>query len=87
MRVYSPVGFWRTPGVPVITYLQDPVLDVNVTNDGSVLEFTIPASMRVGSLQGIHVRSTRVLDPGSASTPVRKKVTGWSTALQIVPAG
>ena len=40
----------------------------------------------VGSVQSVQVLSTTVLDPGSASTPVRINTVGWYTGLEIVPA-
>lgn len=60
-------------------------LEINVTNDGSILGFTIPPFIEVGSQQGVSVSSTTVLDPGSATTPVRINKTTWSSGLEIVP--
>ena len=91
MRIYSPAGFWKTAGVPatitVSIFGQQPVLDLNVTNDGSILGFTVPPTVPVGSILNVSVLSTTVLDAGSATTPVRLKKTGWVTPLDIVAAG
>ena len=73
MRVYSPVGFWRSPGIPVDLKVTmsgpDPLVDVNVTNDGSILGFTIPLTAPVGSVQSIQVLSTTGARPRVGEHP------------------